>query len=43
MNNQKEIYEFDAIVIGAGIVGLSIAHELSATYENILLIEKESS
>ena len=41
MNNKKETYEFDAIIIGAGIVGLAIAHELSAEYENILVIEKE--
>ena len=37
MNNQKETYKFDAIIIGAGIVGLAIAHELSAEYENILV------
>ena len=36
-----DTYEFDAIVIGAGIVGLSIAHELSSIYGNMLLIEKE--
>ena len=41
MNNKNETYEFDAIIIGAGIVGLAIAHELSAEYENILVIEKE--
>ena len=38
-----ETYEFDAIVIGAGIVGLAIAHKLSSEYGNILLIEKEST
>ena len=43
MNNQKEIYEFDAIVIGAGIVGLAIARKLSETYDNILVIEKEKT
>ena len=43
MNNQKEIYEFDAIVIGAGIVGLAIARKLSAVYDNILVIEKEKT
>ena len=43
MNNQKEIYEFDAIVIGAGIVGLAIARTLSAAYDNILVIEKEKT
>ena len=43
MNNKKEIYEFDAIVIGAGIVGLAIARKLSKTYDNILVIEKEKT
>ena len=30
-------------MIGAGIVGLAIGHELSSRYENILLVEKEST
>ena len=30
-------------MIGAGIVGLAIGHELSSQYENILLVEKEST
>ena len=38
-----ETFEFDVIVIGAGIVGLSIAYKLSSKYNNILLIEKEST
>ena len=38
-----DTYEFDAIVIGAGAVGLSIGHELSSVYRNILIIEKEST
>ena len=38
-----ETYEFDAIIIGAGIVGLAIAHKLSKRYDNILLVEKEST
>ena len=38
-----EHYKFDIIVIGAGIVGLSIAHELSNYYDNILLVEKEDT
>ena len=41
MENQKETYEFDAIIIGAGINGLAIACELRSKFENILLIEKE--
>jgi len=39
----KEVYEFDAVVIGGGIIGASIVKELSESYENILLIEKEDS
>ena len=38
-----ETYKFDVIIIGAGIVGLAIAHKLSKKYDNILLVEKESS
>ena len=41
MKNQKEIYEFDVAIIGAGVIGLAITHELSSKYDNILLIEKE--
>lgn len=37
MNNQ-----FDFIIIGAGIIGLSISERLSRKYNNILLVEKES-
>ena len=43
MKSESEIFEFDAIIIGAGIVGLAIAHKLSEQYKNILLIDKESS
>jgi len=39
----SDIYEFDAIVIGAGVIGLSIAKELSEIYDNILIVEKECS
>ena len=38
MNN---VYEFDVVIVGAGVIGLSIAWELSNVYDNILLIEKE--
>ena len=38
-----EIYKFDAIVIGAGIIGLAVANELRGNYNSILVIEKEST
>jgi len=38
-----EPYTFDAVIIGAGIIGLAIAEELSKTYGNILVLEKENS
>ena len=37
------MYNFDVIIIGAGIIGLSIAEKLSKKYKNILIIEKEKS
>ena len=37
----SEIYEFDVVVIGAGVVGLAITKEMSELYNNVLLIEKE--
>tara|TARA_Y100000590_G_C15746119_1_gene1022099 strand:- start:1298 stop:2401 length:1104 start_codon:yes stop_codon:yes gene_type:complete len=43
MTNNTEIFEFDVIIIGAGIIGLAIAHKLSTVYNNVLLIEKENS
>ena len=43
MGKIKEVYSFDAVVIGAGIVGASVAKELSESYKNVLLVEKESS
>ena len=39
----NDLYKFDVIIIGAGVIGLAIARELSATYDNILLVEKERS
>ena len=35
--------KFDITIIGAGIVGLAIAEELSKFYENILVIDKEKT
>jgi len=38
-----EIYKFDAIIIGAGIIGLAVANELCGRYNSILVIEKENT
>jgi len=38
-----EVYSFDAIVIGAGVVGLATARKLSESFQHILLVEKEES
>ena len=40
--NKEEKYEFDAIIIGAGIVGLAIAYEINSMDGNILIVEKET-
>jgi L-2-hydroxyglutarate oxidase LhgO len=40
MNNDK--YNFDIVIIGAGIIGLAIAEKLSKSFNNILIIEKEN-
>ena len=37
-----ESLEFDAVVIGAGVVGLAIANELCDDFENVLVLDKES-
>ena len=34
-------HDFDTIVIGAGVVGLSVARALSLLKKQVLLIEKE--
>ena len=31
--------KFDVIVVGAGIVGLAVAHKLCSQYNNILVVE----
>ena len=38
-----ESLEFDAVVIGAGVVGLAIANELCDDFENVLVLDKESN
>ena len=42
MNNKKDVFEFDAVVIGAGVVGLAIANEIADIFDSVLVIEKES-
>ena len=34
--------EFDAVVIGAGVVGLAIANELCDVFDNVIVLDKES-
>ena len=43
MTKRKEIFQFDVIVIGAGVVGLAIAYELSKSFKKILVLEKETT
>ena len=38
----REIYEFDIIVVGAGVIGIAIAMTC-AQKKKVLLIEKKSS
>ena len=38
----NDVVNFDAIVIGAGVVGLAIANDLCDIYKDVLVIEKES-
>lgn len=42
MINETNIFEFDAVVIGAGVIGLAIANEIADNLDNVLVIEKES-
>ena len=35
--------DYTVTVVGAGVVGLATARELSERYENVLLIDKEES
>ena len=39
----EDSLKFDAVVIGAGVVGLAIANELCDIFENVLVLDKESS
>ena len=34
-------YQFDVVIVGAGVIGLAIAEKLSHSFENILVLEKE--
>ncbi len=38
----EDFLEFDAVVIGAGVVGLAVANELCDDFENVLVLDKES-
>jgi L-2-hydroxyglutarate oxidase LhgO len=38
-----EVYPCEVLIIGAGVIGLAIAERLSHKYENVLLVDKESS
>ena len=38
----EELLDFDAVVIGAGVVGLAIANELCDVIDNVLVLDKES-
>ena len=42
MTKKSDIFEFDAVIIGAGVVGLAIANEIADNFDSILVIEKES-
>ena len=33
---------FDAVVIGAGVVGLAIANEICDIFDNVIVLEKET-
>ena len=40
---EKELLEFDVIIVGAGVIGLAIAERVSRRFDNVLLVEKESA
>ena len=35
----RDSIKFDAVVIGAGVVGLAIANEICDIYDNVILID----
>ena len=43
MTKEADVFEFDAVVIGAGVVGLAIANEIADVFDNVLVVEKESN
>jgi len=43
MSKTIETYKFDVIIIGAGIIGLAVANALTQDFDNVLVIDKESS
>jgi L-2-hydroxyglutarate oxidase LhgO len=42
MIEMGDAIEFDAVVIGAGVIGLAIANEICDVFDNVIVIEKES-
>jgi len=43
LTKEAEVLEFEAVVIGAGVIGLAIANEILDIFDNVLVIEKEGS
>lgn len=41
--DMNDVIEFDAVVIGAGVVGLAVANEIADQFDSVLVIEKESN
>ena len=42
MINKTDVFEFDAVVIGAGVVGLATANEIADVFDSVLVVEKEA-
>ena len=43
MPKEKIMYETDILIVGAGVVGLAVASELSGHFKNIVVVEKNES
>ena len=42
MTKEADVFEFDAVVIGAGVIGLAIANEIADVFDSVLVVEKEA-